>query len=650
MNQFYAFWLALLELNFVFIVLSLLHSQRRKIGYAPFYLSIGMVFLFAQFVAAAGLEMELPFFIDENWMLPLGQTILLTPYLAVLLLVYVSEGVLAMQRLVVGAIVVVGIFLYLGELTAMQCGWAGYSSSMGLSSEALRQLLTGTRSSMLVMVAIQVLAMFLLPMIYTRLRKSGCTLFVCFLGSLLFTQLVDTVLYQLVQQSTLPQWWSQLNATFIVRGLSAVWVSLLLTIYVMKIEGSTDVDALPSSSFEMIFAFFGGYGRSKNLEKNLLESEWRYQRFIESASEMVMLTDRTGRVIEANPAAADMLGVPIDALKSMRPYALLEPIDNDELPSPETISSEQAFRCRVRVKNSPDERAIAMTVSPFVFRGLPMFIVLGRDITEELKMTAEREHLNERLAHSQRLEAIGQLAGGVAHDFNNHIHAILGNVDLANMSSEPVPPDVQKYLNKIAAIAEQAGKVTGQLLGFARKGKYQLSLTDLRSVIQKSVEMLTPNRGEHVKLVVRGTDRPMMVQGDPIQLQQVLINLLINGRDAIGERADGRLLVYGGEATDCPGGFHPEIANITGAAPEDYWFVAVKDNGCGIAPETRKHIFEPFYTTKPVGRGTGMGLAMVYGTITNHHGWVQVKSAPKRGTTFYLFLPKSAPCELPEPR
>ena len=659
MSIFYALLLAFLELNFVFIVLGLLHCQRRRIGSIPFYLSMGVVFLLGQLVGGAGLVMKINAGIYGNYLMPIGPTLLFTPFLAMVLLIYITDGVLAMQRLMMGMLVILGIFLYLGGLTSMQCDWSGFFSSSGLSGEALKQLLAGTRRSMTAMLAVQLVDMFVLPICFTWLRHVGGRVFLSLLGALVVTQTADAVLYQLLMHDYAMADAGWLSATVIVRLLSSVWVCMLLTMYVLKIEGANDLSSLPKSSFEIIYAFFGGYGRSKSLEKNLLESEWRYRKVIDSTSEAVLLTDASGEITEANPAASEFFGVPAEELAGKNFFELVSVFEAGDAERLEELKSgNRPGRIRIiRAGDAGEAEPVdvektpvaSMTLNPFVFRDRPMRIVVGRDITGELRSEMEKRKLFEQLAHAQRLDAIGQLAGGIAHDFNNHIHAILGNVDVMNLKADRLPEDARKRLDKIAMIAEQAGALTGQLLGFARLGKYRETVLDIRELIRKSSEMFAGSRknSAEAELDIRIPETEMLVSGDFVQLSQVIINLLLNARDAAREGVGVRIVISAGEASFSPLPFErPEAFALHGGAPEpmpeDYWYIEVSDNGCGMTPEIMKKIFEPFFTTKPVGKGVGMGLAMGFGTISNHHGWMQVASRVGEGTTFCIILPKAA--------
>ncbi|MFA7230216.1 MAG: ATP-binding protein [Victivallaceae bacterium] len=647
MENLYATLLAFLEMTFIFVGLGLLHSQRKIIGSAAFYVAIGMLFLFAQLISASELKVHTAF-LDMDFYV--GSTVLFMPYLAALLLVYVTEGTLAAQRLIIGAVTAFGLFFYLSSLTRLQCNWMGFSISQGTSADTLDYLLEQSKRSMTGSTLAQILDLFLLPIFFQRLRNAKCRLFFCVLGALVFTQIADSFVFLTVIYWDRPQWWVYINTSFVIKSIAALWLSALITVYLQKIE--KEVESPERSYLDIIFAFFGGYGKAKALERDLREWEGRYRMVVENASEMIMLLDYSGKVIDANLAAAAILGAKSsNDLFGMKFLEILK--DEKGNPVKAMAFKENPFgefgrkadTVRFKAFTSTDiitRKHLDIALSAIEFEEVYMLILLARDITEESRLAREKEKLSEQLAHSQRLEAVGQLAGGIAHDFNNHIHAILGHLDVIRMIYTVDNPNINKHLDKIAAISEQAGHLTGQLLGFARKGKYQEVEFDLGELVKKSTELFMPNSQRDLELVVGMEEEKMLVRGDKIQLQQVMINLMINAKDAMENNGElgKHLEVYAGRAINCQIKLRPLGVDEGMVHPENYYFIMVKDNGDGMDLSTKQRIFEPFFTTKPIGKGTGMGLAMVYGTISNHHGWVQVKSSPGNGAAFYLFIPK----------
>jgi len=255
-----------------------------------------------------------------------------------------------------------------------------------------------------------------------------------------------------------------------------------------------------------------------------------------------------------------------------------------------------------------------------------------RDITE-------RKELEDRLRQKEKLEAIGRLAGGIAHDFNNQLVAVLGFADLIRMKVGD-DPGLARWAENIVSSARRAADLTGQLLAFSRKGKYQSVAVDLHHLIGEVAAMLrhTMDRRIAIRLELRAV--PSMTLGDPSQLQSALLNLALNARDAMPD---------GGEMT-----FQTEVVELGDGSrvaaevePGHYVRLGVSDTGVGIAPELREHIFEPFFTTKGVGQGTGMGLAAVYGTAQSHRGAVVVESELGKGARFDLYLPLARGAELP---
>ncbi len=626
-------------MTFVFVGLGLLHSQRKIIGNAAFYVSVGLLFAFTQFVTAADLKVHISYF---NLDFGVGTTVLFLPYLAALMLVYVTEGTLAAQRMIIGALTAFGLFIYLASLTSLQCNWMGFSISQGTSADSLDFLLQQARHLMAASILAQLFDLFLLPIFFQRLRNAKCRLFFCVLGALVFTQVVDSVVYLAVAYWDQPQWWTGINNSFIVKSLATIWISILVSIYLFKVEHEVEKDN--RGAFDIIIAFFGGYGKAQALEKSLREWEGRYRMVVENASEIIILLDQNGIILDANLAAVGILKT-----KSSRELIGLhfpEMLKNETGRTMDwllttntmfdTIGGIKVNRFKCYIGNDINSAVhLDMAVSTINFRNANMQVLVGRDITEESKLSREKEVLSEQLAHSQRLEAVGQLAGGVAHDFNNHIHAILGHLDVIRLIHKYDDPKLLRHLDKITQISEQAGRLTEQLLGFARKGKYRESTIYLAELVRKSTELFMPISQKSLDMILDIDKDKMPIRGDSVQLQQVVINLLINARDAVENNTQGMKLHLRVTSAD-----KIDVKIEQKINPRDYYCISLEDNGCGMDDATKKRIFEPFFTTKPIGKGTGMGLAMVYGTIHNHHGWVQVKSKPGKGTTFFVFLPK----------
>jgi nitrogen-specific signal transduction histidine kinase/ActR/RegA family two-component response regulator len=264
---------------------------------------------------------------------------------------------------------------------------------------------------------------------------------------------------------------------------------------------------------------------------------------------------------------------------------------------------------------------------PFILAGQPMIQTIFRDITE-------RQQLEDQLRQAQKMEAVGRLAGGVAHDFNNLLTVIQANTEFLLADLDMADPRREDAV-EIRSSCDRAAGLTRQLLAFSRKQIIEPKPLDLRVVIAGMKSMLTRIIGEDVTLEIAVHDAVGCVMGDAGQIEQVLMNLVINARDAMAD--GGRILI---ELADVELTEQYAIADRVQVVPGSYVRIAVSDTGSGMTPEIRARIFEPFFTTKPVGQGTGLGLATAYGIIKQSAGHIWVYSEPGSGTTFKLYLPR----------
>jgi signal transduction histidine kinase/CheY-like chemotaxis protein len=274
----------------------------------------------------------------------------------------------------------------------------------------------------------------------------------------------------------------------------------------------------------------------------------------------------------------------------------------------------------------------------------------AREVTavdERLKSEiAERERVEGELRHALRMEAVGQLAGGVAHSFNNLLLVIQGHTHIL-LSSLSLSGGLQRNAKEILAATENAASLTRQLLAFSRKQILQPKVLDLNALISQTAELLPSLLGPDVELDLCLDPALGRVRADPGQIEQVIMNLVVNARDAMPE--GGKLKIETTNArSDWQSSVHPERGGQEGI------ILAISDNGCGMDEETRSRIFEPFFSTKEKGKGTGLGLSMVYGTVEQSGGLIKVASAPGEGTTIQIWLPRVGEDEeaavLPEPK
>ncbi len=266
---------------------------------------------------------------------------------------------------------------------------------------------------------------------------------------------------------------------------------------------------------------------------------------------------------------------------------------------------------------------------------------VNQDITDRKKAEEERERIRAQLTQSQKMESVGRLAGGVAHDFNNMLGVILGHAEMALAKVGPAEP-LRTSLEEIQKAAERSADLTRQLLAFARKQTIAPRLLDLNGTVEGMLRILRRLIGEDIDLAwLPGRDL-WPVKMDPVQIDQILANLCVNARDAIA--GPGRLTIETGNVTLDEGCGSPHADLV----PGEYVLLTVSDNGCGIDAETLPHIFEPFFSTKELGKGTGLGLATVHGIVKQNDGFIHVFSEPGQGTAFKIYLPCYRAKEVPE--
>jgi two-component system, cell cycle sensor histidine kinase and response regulator CckA len=254
-----------------------------------------------------------------------------------------------------------------------------------------------------------------------------------------------------------------------------------------------------------------------------------------------------------------------------------------------------------------------------------------RDLTVEKSAEEKLQESEERFRQAQKMEAFGQLAGGIAHDFNNMLGVIMGTAQIIELEVTSGKKDIKQHIAMLLNTGKRAAELTKQLLAFARKGSFKMVPLEGHEVIRTVIGLLRHTFDRRIRIVERLTAPGSTIRGDFAQLQNALLNLAINARDAM---PDGGTLTFSTE-TAGPGSF----AGSEGAVFESYLIIKVSDTGCGMNEKTKHRAFEPFFTTKEPGKGTGLGLSSVYGTIKSHNGLIELQSESGKGTTFTLFLP-----------
>lgn len=263
------------------------------------------------------------------------------------------------------------------------------------------------------------------------------------------------------------------------------------------------------------------------------------------------------------------------------------------------------------------------------------FAKITRDITEQRKTQMALEETRAELAHAQRMESIGQLTGGIAHDFNNLLTGMIGSLELLKqLMPEEARPRLERYADAALAAAHRAASLTHRLLAFARRQPLAPQPVNANTLVRSLAELFRRTLGENIALEFNTASDLWLTRCDPHQLENALLNLVINARDAM---PDGGTLTISTRNAPCVG---ERTARLHDVAPGEYVCIAVSDNGAGMPPEVAARAFDPFFTTKPVGAGTGLGLSMVHGFTRQSEGFVHLKSRPGAGTCIELYLPR----------
>lgn len=362
-------------------------------------------------------------------------------------------------------------------------------------------------------------------------------------------------------------------------------------------------------------------------------SDARARAVLETAVDGVITIDIRGRIMDVNPAAEAMFGYTRKELigEDMAEMIVPEHLRPEHRAGLVRVIHKPASFNRLRLRSTglrADGTEFPVEISIGRPEGVdpPMYVGNLRDISGAVK-------LEDDLRQAQKMEAVGQLAGGIAHDFNNLLTVILGYADIAKQ--ETTDDEALEDLNHIAQSADRASELVRQLLAFSRQQVLAPEVLSVHDVVTGLLPILEPLIGEDIDFELRAEQQPQNVFVDRGQLEQVLINLAVNARDAMPTGGSLTIAVS-------PARFEPELGNARSKlAPGDYVCLTVADTGTGIDPENLDRVFEPFFTTKEVGEGTGLGLATSHGIITQSGGDIHVESEPDVGTTFNVYLPSN---------
>ncbi|MCP4630938.1 MAG: PAS domain S-box protein [bacterium] len=378
-------------------------------------------------------------------------------------------------------------------------------------------------------------------------------------------------------------------------------------------------------------------------EKALRDSEERFRLLAENAVDNIWILDPEDlRFIYVSPSVEAIAGYTPDEMMGLELDQILTPESNDlsnrflamELPK-NLKDPARTSRMEMQVYHKNGTIVWVETIARAMYiNWLSAYGIIGvtRDITQRKESEEERKKLQDQLLQSQKMEAIGTLAGGIAHDFNNSLQGILGYSQILIFEKKEGDPDL-KLLEQIEKAAKRSSELTRQLLTFSRKLNSQLRPLDINQEVRQLEQLLGRTIPKMISIQTPLADNLKIINGDPVQIEQMIMNLCINARDAM---PDGGKLVIESRNTWLDNDY---CKMYFAAVPGEYVMLSISDNGIGMDRQTLEHIFEPFFTTKKVDEGTGLGLSMVYGIVKNHGGHINCESKPGNGTTFKIYLP-----------
>lgn len=379
----------------------------------------------------------------------------------------------------------------------------------------------------------------------------------------------------------------------------------------------------------------------------LQKSEEKYRSLVENSTEAICVV-QDGLFAFVNPAAIGLTGFTEEELYKSQYIEMVYSDDRDMVSSrlKQRIDGDSLFyRFLSRIViNGGSIRWVENNYVLIDWESRPAILIFLTDVTERKWAEDEKQKLEGHLMQAQKMEAIGRLAGGVAHDFNNMLTAILGHTELAMMKTDP-SQSLYKDLLEINNAAERSTTLTMQLLSFARKQTAVPKVINLNDTVDAILKILIRLIGENIELAWRPGAELGKIKIDPGQIDQVLTNLLVNARDAI-EGNSGKISIETANA------FFDELycSAYLEALPGEYVMLSVCDNGCGMEKDTKANIFEPFFTTKESGKGTGLGLATVYGIVKQNDGFINIYSEPGKGTSFKIYFRKYSEDGAEEPQ
>ncbi len=377
----------------------------------------------------------------------------------------------------------------------------------------------------------------------------------------------------------------------------------------------------------------------KRAEEALKESEERFRSMIQNSSDIIVIINDRGAITYETPSVSRILGYEPGYLIGREPYDFIHPEDIGTT----KISLKEVFdksnpgtptEIRFRKADGSWVYLEAIGKNLIGFPGIDGVVITARNISERKKDENERIEMERRFQHAQKLESLGVMAGGIAHDFNNLLMAILGNLDLSLIDMSPDSRS-KHFINQARSAARRAADLTNQMLAYSGKGKFDLKTFDLSELVEEMARLLKASISKTVTLNLQmGRNMPYMT-ADPAQIQQIIMNLIVNASEAIGD-VPGVVSIMTG-VKECDDACFEQSRLKEKPSPGLYVFIEVRDTGCGMDEQTQERLFDPFFSTKFTGRG--LGMAAVLGIVRGHKGAIIVESIPDEGTAIHVMFP-----------
>lgn len=370
------------------------------------------------------------------------------------------------------------------------------------------------------------------------------------------------------------------------------------------------------------------------MQDSLIKAKNDWEDSFNTINDAITIHDKNYNIIRANRAAEELLKLPFSVIRNQKCFSSYHGTDQPPAGCPSCDTLLSGRPCMMSLFEPHINRHIAIKALARYDKenNIIGLIHIVRDITDLKKAEKEQENLQTQLLQIQKMESIGRLAGGIAHDFNNLLTTIIGYSDLSLINLPKDNPSTE-YLSLIRDAGEKATKLTRQLLAFSRKQVLNMQNVNLETTVTNMAKMLSRMIGEDVDIEIKTHGLDELIKADPIQIEQIIMNLAVNARDAMP--AGGKLTIETSKKEIDKEYSHRDSGLKSGA----YLVLTFTDSGDGISEEAKEKIFEPFFTTKEVGKGTGLGLATVYGIVKQHEGHITVDSAPGKGSTFNIYFP-----------